>query len=144
MVYEWIKAIHVLAVISWMAGLLYLPRLMVYHCGATKGEEFSETLKVMERRLLKAIMNPAMLVSWIAGVWLAWQVGLLHDWPVWFSVKVVCLVLMTGFHMWLAGQVKVFASDSNQRGHISFRVANELPTVLMVLIVVMVIVKPFQ
>lgn len=141
--YEWIKAVHVLAVISWMAGLLYLPRLMVYHCDAAKDGEFSEKLKVMERRLLKAIMNPAMLVSWVAGIWLAWAAGLLADWPVWFSVKIVSLVLMTVFHMWLARQVKVFAADSNQRTHVAFRVANELPTLLMVIAVVMVIVKPF-
>jgi putative membrane protein len=141
--YEWIKVVHLLAVISWMAGLLYLPRLMVYHCGASAGGEFSETLKVMERRLLKAIMNPAMLVSWIAGIWLAWFGGWLVDWPVWFVIKVGCLVVMTGFHMWLAKQVKVFAADGNHRTHVAFRVANEVPTLLMVIIVVMVVVKPF-
>lgn len=141
--YEWIKAIHVLAVISWMAGLLYLPRLMVYHCGAAKGGEFSETLKVMERRLLKAIMNPAMIVSWLAGIWLGWESGLLSDWPVWFIVKVGSLIPMTVFHMWLGKQVRIFATDSNVRTHVAFRVANELPTLLMVIIVVMVIVKPF-
>ena len=142
-VYEWIKAVHVLAVISWMAGLLYLPRLMVYHAGAASGGTLSETLKVMERRLLKAIMNPAMVVSWVAGIWLAWVAGLLSDWPVWFVVKFLCLILMSAFHMWLAAQVKVFARDANERGHVAFRVANELPTALMVVIVVMVIVKPF-
>lgn len=141
--YEWVKAIHVLAVISWMAGLLYLPRLMVYHCGASRGGEFSETLKIMERRLLKAIMNPAMIVSWVAGAWLAWETGLFVDWPLWFTIKFVCLVLMSVFHMWLAGQVKVFAKDANRRSHVAFRVANELPTLLMVVIVVVVIVKPF-
>lgn len=141
--YEWIKAVHVLAVISWMAGLLYLPRLMVYHTGAASGDVLSETLKVMERRLLKAIMNPAMVVSWAAGMWLAWEAGLLTDWPVWFVVKFLCLILMSAFHMWLAAQVKVFARDANERGHVAFRVANELPTALMVVIVVMVIVKPF-
>ena len=142
-VYEWIKAVHVLAVISWMAGLLYLPRLMVYHAGAASGGTLSETFKVMERRLLKAIMNPAMVVSWVAGIWLAWEAGLLSDWPVWFVVKFLCLILMSAFHMWLAAQVKVFARDANERGHVAFRVANELPTALMVVIVVMVIVKPF-
>lgn len=141
--YDWIKAVHLLAVISWMAGLLYLPRLMVYHCGASAGGELSETLKVMERRLLRAIMNPAMLVSWLAGLWLAWSAGWLVDWPVWFIVKVGCLVIMTGFHMWLARQVRVFAADGNLRTHVAFRVANEVPTLLMVIIVVMVVVKPF-
>jgi putative membrane protein len=141
-VYEWIKAVHVLAVISWMAGLLYLPRLMVYHCGAKPGGELSETLKVMERRLLRAIMNPAMIVSWGAGLWLGWEAALFIDWPLWFVVKVACLVLMSGFHMWLAAQVGVFAANENQRTHVAYRVANELPTVLMVVIVIMVIVKP--
>jgi putative membrane protein len=142
-VYEWIKAVHVLAVISWMAGLLYLPRLMVYHAGAATGDVLSETLKVMERRLLKAIMNPAMIVSWVAGLWLAWEGGLFSDWPMWFVVKFGCLIVMSVFHMWLGAQVKVFARDANERGHVAFRVANEFPTALMVVIVVMVIVKPF-
>lgn len=141
--YEWIKALHMLAVISWMAGLLYLPRLMVYHCGATSGGEHSETLKVMERRLLKAIMNPAMIVSWLAGLWLAHESGLFRDWPWWFVVKLFCLMLMTGFHMWLGKQVRLFRDDQNQLGHKAFRVANEFPTLLMVVIVVMVIVKPW-
>ena len=141
--YEWIKALHVLAVISWMAGLLYLPRLMVYHCSAAAGDILSETLKIMERRLLKAIMNPALIVSWLAGLWLALDGGLLADWPLWFVLKFLCLLVMSVFHMWLAAQVKVFARDVNQRGHVAFRVANELPTALMVVIVIMVIVKPF-
>lgn len=141
--YDWIKALHILAVISWMAGLLYLPRLMVYHTGANAGGEFSETLKVMERRLLKAIMNPAMIVSWIAGLWLAYKAGLFSDWPWWFVIKLVCLLVMTVFHMWLGKQVRLFRDDLNDRGHMAFRVANEFPTVLMVVIVIMVIVKPW-
>lgn len=141
--YEWIKALHILAVISWMAGLLYLPRLMVYHCGASSGGELSETLKVMERRLLKAIMNPAMIVSWLAGLWLAYEAGWLSDWPWWFIGKVVCLVAMTVFHMWLGKQVRLFRDDQNTRGHVAFRVANEFPTLLMVVIVILVVVKPW-
>ena len=141
--YEWIKAGHGLAVISWRAGLLYLPRLMVYHCTAGKGGEHSEVLKVMERRLLKAIMNPAMIVSWIAGLWLAWDMGWLSSWSTWFVVKFVCLIAMTVFHMWLGKKVRLFASDSNDLGHKAYRVANEVPTLLMVVIVIMVIVKPW-
>ncbi len=141
--YDWIKVIHVLAVISWMAGLLYLPRLMVYHSSAVAGGELSETLKVMERRLLKAIMTPAMLVSWIAGLWLAWESGWLADWPWWFILKVVAVVVMSAFHGWLAGEVKSFAADTNRRGHKAFRIANEFPTLLMIVVVIMVLVKPF-
>ena len=140
--YEWIKVLHILAVISWMAGLLYLPRLMVYHSNAQSQGELSETLKTMERRLLKAIMNPAMLVSWIAGLWLAYVTGLFAEWPWWFVVKLLCLLAMTAFHMWLGKQVRLFRDDANQYGHVAFRVANEFPTLLMVLIVIMVIVKP--
>jgi protoporphyrinogen IX oxidase len=141
--YDWIKVVHTLAIISWMVGLLYLPRLMVYHAKATPGGELSETLKVMERRLLKAIMTPAMLVSWIAGLWLAWSSGLLVDLPWWFIVKLVLVLVMSGFHGWLAAEVKRFAVDANQRGHVAFRVANEFPTVLMIVVVIMVLVKPF-
>ena len=143
-IYLWSKSLHVIAVITWMAGLFYLPRLFVYHAERVEiGSDTDEMFKTMEHLLLKAIMNPAMVVSWVAGIWLAWEVGLLSDWPVWFVVKFLCLILMSGFHMWLAAQVKVFARDANERGHVAFRVANELPTALMVVIVVMVIVKPF-
>lgn len=143
MSYEWIKVVHILAVISWMAGLLYLPRLMVYHADASARGELSETLKVMERRLLKAIMTPAMIVSWVFGIWLAALQNLWTDLPTWFVIKQLCIVAMTVTHFWLAGQVKVFAGDNNIRSGKIFRIANEVPTVLMILIVIMVIVKPF-
>ena len=143
MTYEWVKVIHLLAVISWMAGLLYLPRLMVYHAGADKGGELSETLKVMERRLLKAIMTPAMIVSWIFGIWLGVLQGLWSELPFWFLSKVVLVVAMTVMHFWLAGQVKMFAADRNVRAARIFRIVNEVPTVLMIGIVCLVIVKPF-
>lgn len=143
MTYEWVKVVHLLAVISWMAGLLYLPRLMVYHADADKGGELSGTLKVMERRLLKAIMTPAMIVSWIFGIWLGVLQGLWSELPLWFVVKVVLVVAMTVTHFWLAGQVKIFAADRNVRAAKIFRIVNEVPTVLMIGIVCLVIVKPF-
>ena len=143
MTYEWVKVVHLVAVISWMAGLLYLPRLMVYHADADKGGELSETLKVMERRLLKAIMTPAMVVSWIFGIWLGVLQGLWSELPLWFVVKVVLVVAMTVTHFWLAGQVKIFAADRNVRAAKIFRIVNEVPTVLMIGIVCLVIVKPF-
>lgn len=143
MTYEWVKVLHLLAVISWMAGLLYLPRLMVYHAGADKGGELSETLKVMERRLLKAIMTPAMIVSWIFGIWLGAMQGLWSEWPVWFVLKLVLVVAMSAAHFWLAGQVKLFAADSNTKSARAFRFINEVPTLLMIGIICLVVVKPF-
>ena len=143
MSYEWIKVLHLLAVISWMAGLLYLPRLMVYHSDAAKAGELSETLKVMERRLLKAIMTPAMIASWIFGIWLGAMQGLWSDMPLWFAGKLGLVIGMTVAHFWLAGQVKAFAADANTRTGKFFRVFNEVPTVLMIAIVCLVVVKPF-
>lgn len=137
----WIKALHVLAIISWMAGMLYLPRLFVYHTEAGPGTPQSETFKVMERRLLKAIMTPAMIVSWVAGLWLAYssfgfQGGWLH-------AKILFVVLLSGFHGYLSASVKKFAADTNTKSSKHWRIMNEVPTVLLVLIVVLVIVKPF-
>lgn len=141
MLYEWIKALHVIAVISWMAGMLYLPRLMVYHCDAPAGSVQSETFKVMERRLLKAIMNPAMIVTWLAGLWLVWAGG----WYLsgWFHAKFALVLLLSGFHGALSRWVKDFAADANRRAPRFYRVANEVPTLLMIGIVILVIVKPF-
>ena len=141
MLYEWIKALHVIAIISWMAGMLYLPRLMVYHCDAPKGSPQSETFKVMERRLLKAIMNPAMIVAWLAGLWLAWDGGWFT--AGWFHVKLALVLAMSGFHGTLSRWVKDFAADRNVRPARLYRIMNEVPTLLMIGIVVMVIVKPF-
>ena len=139
--YEWVKAFHVVAIISWMAAMLYLPRLMIYHCGTTVGSEQSETFKIMERRLLKAIMTPAMLASWISGLYLAWQGGWFS--AGWFHIKLAGLIAMTGVHGFLAGQVRNFAADANTRSTRFYRVVNEVPTVLMLIIVAMVIVKPW-
>lgn len=141
MLYEWIKALHVIAVISWMAGLLYLPRLMVYHCDAPAGSPQSETFKVMERRLLKAIMNPAMGVAWLAGLYLAWDGGWYFSG--WFLAKFALVLGMSGFHGFLAERVRDFAEDRNTRAPRFYRFINEVPTLLMIGIVVLVIVKPF-
>jgi protoporphyrinogen IX oxidase len=139
--YEWLKALHVVAVIAWMAGMLYLPRLFVYHCEAEPGSRQSETFKVMERRLLKAILNPAMVVTWIAGLYLAFA-GHWYS-AGWFQVKFALVILLSGVHGFLAARVRDFDLDRNTRSQKFYRIINELPTVLMIGIVIMVIVKPF-
>lgn len=139
--YDWIKALHVIAVISWMAGLLYLPRLFVYHAAVPPGSPQSETFKVMERKLLRFIMNPAMIVVWVTGL----TIAMLGGWEKqgWFMAKFTLVVVMTAFHMWLAARRRAFAEDRNKGSERSYRFANEIPTLLMILIVVLVIVKPF-
>jgi protoporphyrinogen IX oxidase len=139
--YEWIKALHVIAVISWMAGMLYLPRLFVYHCGAEAGSKQSETFKVMERRLLKAIINPAMIVTWLAGLYLAFDHHLFSE--SWFHGKLLLVVLLSGVHGYFSRWVKDFAADRNTRSDRFYRIINEVPTVLMIGIVILVVVKPF-
>jgi putative membrane protein len=139
--YDWLKAIHVLAVISWMAGMLYLPRLMVYHVDAAPGSVQSETFKVMERRLLKGIMNPAMIVTWVLGLYLAWDAfGFMGGW---LHGKIFLVVLLSGVHGYLVGRVRDFAEDRNTKSGRFYRIINEVPAVLMVGIVILVIVKPF-
>ncbi|MEL6920208.1 MAG: CopD family protein [Pseudomonadota bacterium] len=127
--------------IAWMAGMLYLPRLFVYHAGAEAGSEIAETFKVMERRLLKVIMNPAMIISWVLGLWLAWAGG--HFSEVWFWLKFVAVIGMTAAHGSLAKSVRLFAEDRNVRTARQWRLLNEVPTLLMFAAVVLVIVKPF-
>jgi protoporphyrinogen IX oxidase len=140
--YLWLKALHIIAVISWMAGLLYLPRLMIYHCAAEKGSQQSGTFKVMERRLLKAIMNPAMIVSWVLGLYLAFvHVGFAGNY--WLHAKLVLVLAMSGAHGYQARWVREFAEDRNTRTHRFYRVANEVPTLLMIGIVILAVVKPF-
>ena len=139
--YLWIKALHVIAIIAWMAGLLYLPRLFVYHCEAEKGSVQSETFKIMERRLLRAIMNPAMIVAWAAGLFLAWDANLWRDG--WFMAKFACVCGLSFVHHRLAMDVKRFAADANERPQRYYRILNEVPTLLMIGIVIFVIVKPF-
>jgi putative membrane protein len=137
----WLKALHIAAVIAWMAGLLYLPRLFVYHCAAEMGSKQSETFKIMEYRLLRCIMNPAMVVVWITGPWLAWQLGVYRDG--WLVAKFVLVVILTGYHHALGYWRKDFAADRNTRDARFYRLFNEVPTVLMIGIVVLVVVKPF-
>jgi protoporphyrinogen IX oxidase len=137
----WLKALHIVAVISWMAGLLYLPRLFVYHCEAEPGSKQSETFKVMEQRLLRLIMNPAMIVVWVTGPLLAWQMGVMHD--RWLAAKLVLVVLLSVFHHVLGRRRTAFAEDRNRHSAKYFRIANEVPTLLMMGIVVLVVVKPF-
>ena len=139
--YLWIKSLHVIAIIAWMAGLLYLPRLFVYHCEAEKGSVQSETFKIMERRLLKAIMNPAMIVAWAAGLYLAWDANLWLD--RWFMAKFACVLGLTFLHHMLVRDVKRFAADAHERPQRYYRILNEVPTLLMIGIVIFVIVKPF-
>ncbi len=139
--YPWIKAIHVIAVIAWMAGMLYLPRLFVYHAGAERGSIQSETFKVMERRLLRAIINPAMTVAWAAGLWLAWH-GFAFQGG-WLHAKIAAVVALSAMHGYLAGAVRRFGEDRNEKPARHWRIVNEVPTVLMIVIVVLVVVKPF-
>ncbi len=139
--YLWIKALHVISIIAWMAGLLYLPRLFVYHCGASVGSETSETFKVMERRLLRAIMTPAMILAWITGLTLAVQGGFFT--AGWLHLKLLLVLIMSGAHGYMSRCVRTFAADANQKSHKFYRVLNEVPTVLMLGVVVAVIVKPF-
>jgi putative membrane protein len=138
--YLWIKALHVIAVIAWMAGLLYLPRLFVYHCDAKPGSELAETLKMMERRLLRAIMNPAMIAVWLFGGLLLW----VQDWgQAWLHVKLTLVAALTVVHHLFALWRKDFAADRNHRPARFYRLWNEVPTLLMIGIVVMVIARPF-
>jgi len=139
--YLWVLALHIISIVAWMAGMLYLPRLFVYHVSATPGGELSETLKVMERRLLRAIINPAMIASWIFGLMLffhlgAWSMG-------WMHAKLLLVVVLTGMQHALARWRKDFAADVNQRSERFYRIMNEVPTLLMVAIVILVAVKPF-
>jgi putative membrane protein len=139
--YPWAKAIHIIAVISWMAGMLYLPRLFVYHAEAEKGSVQSETFKVMERRLLRGIINPAMIVTWAFGLWLAWKGGWFS--AGWLHAKLAAVILMSAVHGYLSGAVRKFAEDRNEKPARHWRIVNEIPTLLMIAIVILVVVKPF-
>lgn len=140
-VYEWVKALHVMSVIAWMAGMFYLPRLFVYHADAEIGSDKSETFKIMERRLLKAIINPSMIATWIFGLWVAYEIDAFRDG--WFHAKLTLVILMSAVHGYLSGCVKRFARDENKKSAKFYRILNEVPTVLMIVIVILVIGKPF-
>jgi len=143
--YPWTLSLHILAFVAWMAGLFYLPRLYVYHAErAAPGSELSETFKVMEDKLLRLIMRPAMIATWIFGLLLAATPGVAQlGTALWFPLKLLLVIAMTGFHMWCAAQLRVFAADRNTRPGRHFRLMNEVPTLLLIGIVVLVVVKPF-
>jgi protoporphyrinogen IX oxidase len=141
MLYLWLKAFHVIAVIAWMAGMLYLPRLFVYHSEAPKDSIQSETFKIMERRLLKAIINPAMAVTWVLGLYLVWDGGWYTSG--WMHAKFALVLIMSGLHGVYVRRLKEFAADRNTRPAKYYRILNEVPTLLMIGIVILVIVKPF-
>jgi protoporphyrinogen IX oxidase len=139
--YQWIKAFHVVAVMAWMAGMLYLPRLFVYHCDADSGSRESETFKVMEGRLLRGIINPSMIVSWVLGLTIAYEGNWMSS-P-WFQGKLLLVAMMSGVHGMLVRWTADFAADRNRFSPRFFRIVNEVPAVLLVGIVVLVVIKPF-
>ena len=143
---EWLKAFHIIAVIAWMAGMLYLPRLFVYHCAAERGSVQSETFKVMERRLLRGIINPAMVATWVFGLWLAWLgPDSRFGWFLapWLQAKIVLVLALSAVHGLLARWRKDFAADRNRHSQKFYRIINEVPTVLLILIVLLAVLKPF-
>lgn len=143
--YDWLKAFHIMAVIAWMAGIFYLPRIFVYHAErAAVGSELSETFKVMELKLFRLIMNPAMIATWVVGLLMIWANGL--DWlasSYWMHAKLVLISGMTWFHHWLGRRRKEFDRDANTRSGRTYRLMNEVPTLIMAAIVILVIVQPF-
>ena len=141
--YLWIKALHVISMVAWMSGMLYLPRLFVYHCEVARGSAESERFKVMERRLMRLIPNPAMIATWTFGILLVLTPGVI-DWSAgWWHVKLLAVVLMAALHGELSRWRRGFLEDRNTRSQRFYRIANEVPTVLLLIIVVMVIVRPF-
>ena len=139
--YLWVKALHIIAVIAWMAGMLYLPRLYVYHCAVEPGSAQSETFKVMERRLLRAILNPSMSLAWILGLAL---VAHLDAWgEAWMHAKFACVIALSTLHGFFARWCRQFAADDNRHEARFYRLVNEVPAVLMIAIVVLVVVRPF-
>ncbi len=142
--YTWVKAAHIISVIAWMAALLYLPRLFVYHCEAEPGSQMSETFKVMERRLLKAIMTPAMIAAWLFGLTMLLsgeRIVFAED--IWVHVKLLLVLIMSALHGGCAAWARAFAEDRNTRSPRFFRVMNEVPAVLMIAIVILAVTKPF-
>ncbi len=140
--YDWLRALHIISVIAWMAGMLYLPRLFVYHADAQKGSDKSETFKVMERKLLKIIMNPAFVSSWVFGLLMLWANPSLLS-QGWMHVKLTGIIVLSGLHHVYARWVKKFARDENIRPAKFYRIWNEAPALVMVIIVIMAVVEPF-
>ena len=138
----WILAFHIIAVIAFMAGMLYLPRLFVYHTEAAPGSDSSERFKVMERKLLKGIMNPSMIAVWILGPILVWLTGAYTE--SWFQLKFILVIILSGMHGFFVRCWRDFANDRNTRPARFYRIVNEIPALLMALIVILVIVKPFS
>ncbi len=141
--YLWLKALHLIAVISWMAGMLYLPRLFVYHTKVAKGSEASEMFKVMEHKLMRLIINPAMIVTWVLGIWLIIKTNAFSPGNGWLHAKLTLLVLMQISHAMMSRYRKAFLRDENVKSERFFRIFNEVPAVLMILIVLLVVLKPF-
>jgi putative membrane protein len=139
--YIWVLIIHVISIVTWMAGLFYLPRLFVYHAQAEATGEPAETFKVMERRLLKAIMNPSMIVAWVLGLALALHIGAFAQG--WFHAKLLLVVVMSVLHMAMGKWRKDFEANRNKHDHKFYRIMNEVPTVALVLVIVLVKAKPF-
>ena len=140
--YPWTKAFHIIAMVAWMAGLFYLPRLYVYHCALQRGSAESERFKVMEHRLLKQIMNPAMIATWGFGILLVLTPGLV-DWSAgWWHIKLAAVLLMSGFHGAMSKWRRLFMEDRNSKKQRFYRIANEVPTFLLVVIVIMIVVRP--
>ncbi len=140
--YPWLKALHIISVIAWMAGMLYLPRLFVYHAKAEPGSELSQTLKVMERRLQRAIMTPAMAAAWLFGLSLLAS-PMVDIGDHWVQAKLVLVVAMSAMHDVMARWRRDFANDANRRSQRFYRIANEIPTLLVIAIVILAVTKPF-
>ncbi len=141
--YPWTKSLHIISMVAWMAGMFYLPRLFVYHCDTKPGSSDSERFKVMEYRLLRQIINPAMAATWVFGILLVLTPGVI-DWSAgWWYVKLTCVLLLSGLHGAMSKWRREFMEDRNTRSHRFYRIANEVPTLLLVVIVIMVIVRPF-
>jgi len=141
--YPWIKSLHVISVIAWMAGMLYLPRLFVYHCDVLPGTAESGRFKVMERRLMKFIINPAMIATWCFGLLLVLTPGTMSWSDGWWQVKFTCVILLSGFHGAMSAWRRRFRDDANRKPARFYRMMNEVPTLLMIIIVIMVIARPF-
>ena len=139
--YLTLKAIHVIAVVSWMVGLLYLPRLFVYHV-ENNNEQTSEVFKIMEKRLMKIIMNPAMIITWITGLSIWWILGLETIFSLWLSLKFILVFALSGYHGFLSKCLKDFELDRNVRSSKFFRFINEIPTIILIIVVFLVIFKP--